>query len=52
MNFKYDLPVNVESEPTRGATSPVTLNGTLCNSEVLSEIVLNQMLQVDCAFIL
>jgi len=44
---KYNLPVNVESEPLTGGTSPVTLAGTiaLANSEVLGGIVLNQLLR-------
>jgi len=44
---KYNIPVNVESEPITGATSPITLAGTLAlaNAEVLSGIVFNQMLK-------
>ena len=44
---EYDIPVNVESEPITGATSPITLAGTmaLANAEVLSGIVFNQMLK-------
>jgi len=42
---KYNIPVNIESEPMSGGTSPVTLAGTLviANAEVLSGIVLNQL---------
>lgn len=42
---KHNLPVNVESEPLCGGTSPVTLAGAilLANVEVLGGIVLNQL---------
>jgi len=42
---RYNLPVNIESEPLSGGTSPATLSGTivLANAEVLSGIVLNQL---------
>jgi len=44
---EYNIPVNVESEAITGATSPITLAGTvaLANAEVLSGIVFNQMLK-------
>ena len=44
---EYNLPVNVESEPLAGGTSPVTLAGTiaLANAEVLGGVVFNQLLR-------
>jgi trimethylamine--corrinoid protein Co-methyltransferase len=41
----YNIPVNVESEPMTGATSPMTLAGTIAqaNAEVLAGIVVNQI---------
>ena len=43
---KYGLPVDITSEPQMGATSPVTLAGTLTQqtAEVLSGIVIAQLL--------
>ncbi len=42
---RYNIPVDIVSEPMSGGTSPVTLAGTiaLANAEVLSGIVLNQL---------
>jgi trimethylamine--corrinoid protein Co-methyltransferase len=44
---EYNVPINVESEPITGCTSPITLAGTLviANAEALSGIVFNQMLK-------
>ncbi|MEM2738558.1 MAG: trimethylamine methyltransferase family protein, partial [Candidatus Bathyarchaeia archaeon] len=44
---EYNIPINVESEPITGCTSPVTIAGTLAvaNAEVLSGIAFNQMLK-------
>lgn len=44
---EYNLPVNVESEPLTGGTSPVTLAGSiaLANAEVLGGVVYNQLLR-------
>lgn len=43
---KYGLPVDITSEPQMGATSPVTLSGTLAQqtAEILSGIVIAQIL--------
>ncbi len=43
----YGLPTNVTSECIAGATSPVTLAGTLvlANAQVLSGVVINQVLE-------
>lgn len=42
---KYNIPCEIASEPTAGATSPVTIAGTLVlsNAEILSGIVINQL---------
>lgn len=44
---EYNLPVNVESEPLTGGTSPVTVAGSiaLANAEVLGGLVYNQLLR-------
>lgn len=43
---KYGLPVDITSEPQTGATSPVTLSGTLIQqtAEILSGVVIAQVL--------
>ena len=44
---KYKIPVTINGEPIAGGTSPVTLAGSiaLSNAEILSGIVVNQVLQ-------
>lgn len=44
---KYNIPVMINGEPIAGGTSPVTLAGSiaLSNAEILSGIVVNQVLQ-------
>jgi trimethylamine--corrinoid protein Co-methyltransferase len=50
---KYEIPAAVVPAPLMGATSPITLGGTLvqANAEVLSGIVLAQLTNSGCSLI-